>query len=712
MTRLAFVLTVLAIAGLTGAQDRASLLDAVRQEVDAANAPRLSASERDATLARAIAARAELMRAHADDAHRPVWLLDQAADRLARLSVTLLDLRLVTGLLDPQERDRAMRMAEDAFIDAETAGALIEARFEAQRAVLEAGGELTDEDRELNRRLAETEQAVRRPLLMGRAMALQVGGGGELGEPQRVIELLDGLRVSPGAPRIIRDNALAMALARIEGGAGRPRAAALLDAVLALPPDPTAARLRAEATLLRARLAQGAQAKAAMVDEAASKPPFTSEEGLRDPALYVAAVEARARVLVEGGLAEAAARTIMGLVERRDLGGTEAQWSAVVDDRLAALAQFGGDWNAVAPDATLRTATALVSRDRPELDARAASMLANLLERIDAERERAAKAKGPWTEPPEALAAAELLARLDLAAAAHLEDEPAALTRRQRAVSLVLGLLEAQNANLDGLLSPAATLAIDPLAMGLDLPARRSLLEAALARQPGDPMAHRWRIALAAMLMELGDSWPRALELSETAMRSADAATRADATMLAGAAHAWLVANTEPAAPATLDILTRALEFARAHPSSIEIDPDDMGVRLARGLIERNHTGDAAAVLAALGTIPGQEATVLRARAYDVLGRREEAFEAYFAAAERLRSQGNDGDDFWRAWTRVLEMSNERRQEHLAAGRADAARTIESRLRGHLLRLKAEDPELGGPPWSTRLKVIEASFGR
>src|SRR5690606_7012420 len=103
----------------------------------------------------------------------------QAADLLTRQTLAMADARLVVGVLDPWERARVLAAAQAAYASAERAGALIDARFEQHRGILEAGGELAEGDRTLNRRLAETERAVRRPLLMGRAMALRVAGGGE-----------------------------------------------------------------------------------------------------------------------------------------------------------------------------------------------------------------------------------------------------------------------------------------------------------------------------------------------------------------------------------------------------------------------------------------------------------------------------------------------------------------------------------------------------
>lgn len=709
MMKYAVVAVVIGFTASVLAQDRTALLERVQRASDRASSSRVPASDRLAALDRAIEARSELMSAHPTDAHYPIWLLDQAADSLTRMTLTVADARLVVGLLDQWERDDALAAAEAAYLMADTAGVLIETRFEQHRGILEAGGELAEGDRALNRRLAETEQGVRRPLLMGRAMALQVAGGGDAADARKIVELLDGLRVGSGAARVIRDSALAVALDALGGPERRQQAAALLDGVIAEAPAESGSLALAEAALFRARLAEGVDARAKAVAEAADRAPFIDEQGLGVPALLLIAVEALARVLAEGDQLESAARALIAIEDRRDLGGTTQQWTAFADHRLASMAQSYGEWQGVAPDVVLRTARALVAQDHRTLDSRAVAMLGGLLERFVAEENQAREVGRAWVVPPERAPAMELLARLYLAMAEAHVDAIEMDRERERAVVLVWRLIGEDDVDLAGLLPQAATLSLGPVGTRLERQQRRELLEAALQRMPSQAMADRWRLGLAAMLIEGREDWSRALDLAEAAMRSADPVTQDDATALAGAAHALLVAQVKNDDPTSLETLRRALDFVQANPSVMGLDRRALGVRVARILVDRESVEHAREAVETLRGMSGKDVLILRARAMDVLGDVDQAFLAFHAASEIVNPQ-TDGETYWRVFARFLELLDAERRRRLSTQGEEAAAMLEANIRAQLLKLKAIDAELGGPSSAARLTAIEAGL--
>ncbi|MFI4917608.1 MAG: hypothetical protein ACIAS6_14025 [Phycisphaerales bacterium JB060] len=686
-------------------QRRADMLASVNIALAEATADDASGQERAAALDRAIRARSELMSALPGDTHLPIWMLDQAADILTRLTMTLADARLVVGLPDRWDRDEAVRAAQSAYELARDAGRRIEERFERQRSILEAGGELAPGDRELNRRLAQTHNAVRRPLLMGRSLALRIAGGDETAQPAEAVALLENLRVGEGEARNVRDGALAVALLAQNGGA--QRALQLLDGVLAQREIPPGSRVHAEAALLRGRLERGVDAQAGALAEAADNPPFVDAQGLHDPALLVLATEARARVLVEGDRLESSARTLIGLEDRLDLGSSRDQRASIADDRLAALAQGGHDWSEVSPDVVLRVARSLVLQDRPFLDEQAIALLAALLGRFEADRARALEAGEEHAHPPERPAVMELLARVDLATAGRLADDSRASEHRVRALRLTHELLSTPGADLDGLLAPAATLCLGEKGASLEPAQQREILAAAIAQGPVHPLASRWRLGLAASLMAADQQWPRALGLAEQAMRSADAATRADAIVLAGAAHALLVERAGEGVGGLSD-LESALVFVRQHPDATGIDRDELAMRVARALLARGRGGDALGAIAAIEGVAGVEATILRASAHDAAGQSDLAFAGFLEASRSLRP--GDGDQYWQVWTRMLELLDAERGKRLGNGNRASAEAMEARIRGYLLRLKSIDADLGGRPWAHRLERVEANL--
>ncbi|MEQ8316690.1 MAG: hypothetical protein RIE77_12525 [Phycisphaerales bacterium] len=674
---------------------RAAMVARVEAAIADANRDGAAASERKAALDRAIRERWALMTALPSDSYAAIWMLDQAADELARLTLALDDARLVVGMQGKRERAEAVRAAETAYELARRAGEQIEARFERQRSIIEDGGELAPGDRTLNRRLAEIELAVRRPLLMGRAAALRIAGGAEGATPQDAISQLQGLRVESSQAEAIRDTALAIALIHQPGG--KQPAIDALGRVLSAGPIPSGSRTHAEAALLRARLERGVDAQVRAIAEAASRSPFVDRTGGIDAALHVLAVEAQARVLAEAGELERAGRALIELEERSEFGGSRAQRASLANGRLSALAQGGHQWRGVAADVTLRAARALIAENEPGLDEQAMELLSHVVDHA-AEQD---------PEPAELTPARELLARLLLATAERTEDTSESESRRARALSLVVALLGEQDANLEGLLSASATRALGPSGHVLDPAQTRALLAAAIERAPGHASAHPWRLGLAASLMSAGEGWQRALELAEAAMTSDDPAVRENAIALAGAAHTLLVQRATDDAP-SLQTLEAALSFAKAHPDATDIDQEALAMRVAQALLDRGGREDAVGVLDAVRDVQGIDAIILRARAHDVLGSRERAFATYLEASSRLRPDARD--EYWFVWTRLLELLADERRTR--SDRGQAIGEMEARIRGYLLKLRGVDSQLGGSPWAGRLGAVERSLER
>ena len=699
-----YVLFICLAASGVVAQDRVELVQRVERWSTQAQNASAGANDRLEAIERAMQGREALMAALPDDAHRPIWLLDQSSDTLLALTLRMHDARLVVGLLDERERREALDAAEAAYALADTAGVLISARFEAQQRIIDSGGQLAQGDRALNVRLAETELALRRPLLMGRAMALQVAGGGEVADPNQVFALLEGVRLSPGGPSALRDASLAIVLSASQSDSARARASELLASVVDLPD--AGATLRAEASLLRATLGQTLSEREAAIDEAAQRPPFVDDQGLVYAALAVLAVEARARILAQADRFEDAARVLMALPERRDLGGTAEQLEAIVNDRLATLARRAPRWDDTARDVALRTAEALVAQDRIEDDDRAIRVLEGLVARIEADRDEVQRQGAEAPSPQELAPAMVLLARLHMVRAQRVEPASQDEASKVRAVELVLALLDMPAAELGGLLGPAASLALGPVGAGLDAAEKRTLLEAAIDREDAHPQADRWRLGLATVLIEANTDWSGGLRLVERAMRSEDADVRTDAIALAGAIHGVLAASES----ATIETLQAAMAFARQNPSASTLDARTLGLHVAEVLVERRRPEDARQALDALAADQSKPAIILRGRALAQLGRNAEAV-AELRRATELVSAENDGSNYWLVWTLLLELVDRERGDRLKQGNAEAARTLEQSIRGHLIRLRGVDAGLGGAPYAGRLAAIEARLG-
>ncbi len=704
MIHLIPVCIVALAAALAPAQDREQLLERVNTLRNDALSAGINASDRDKLLGQAIAAREALMAAHPADPMRPIWLLDQAADALLRLSLSLDDARLVVGLHDLAGRDRALAQAEEAFALADTAGGLIDDRFRAQEALLDAGEVISESDRALNRRLAEQELAVRRPLLMGRAMALQVAGAGPEADANEAIQILQSVRVPAGTAARLRDASMAIALRSREGRESSLDAREVLSEVLKS--KDTSDSIIAEAILLDALLAGDLETQLAALREVAQAAPFVTSDGLSSSALTVLAVETRARVFAEAGQIERAVREVLALEERRDLGGLPADRVALADSRLSVLAQRFPDWSDVPPELVRRAARSRVARDEARSDARARQLLERMLTRMRIEADEAAKAGDRAVAPIERDPARLLLARLYLIAPQGHRDPGQAATWQNGALDLVVQLLESVSSELDGLLAPAATLTLGPSAEQLSSDDRLAVLRAAIDRLPGHPSVYQWRLGRAALLLAVDAGSREALQDAEAAVASDDQVTRGNAIALAGAIHTTIVASLPADArdARAVETLRRAVAFLDLHPNSTQLDADALRLRLAGVLMERANAANARETLELLRSRESTAALKLIARAHDVLGARDRATRTYRSLSERVSI--DDGKVYWEVWVRLLELIDLERQERVRAGSPASGSALARTLRSQILRLQAQDDSLGGREFQRRLDAI------
>jgi hypothetical protein len=701
-------LAVLVLSAATClAQDADERLSSIAELRGQALAAEAGLSERLTRLDEAMEAREALLRDLAEDPRRPIWLLDQAADTLLAMSLMLHDARLSVGLLSRSERARALDLAEEAYVLADTAGGLIDTRFERQRAALAAGEDVSQPDRALNRQLAEQELAVRRPLIMGRAMALRVAAGGADANPTTVLDALRPLRLPPGQAAAIRGLSVATAL-RASGGRQRlDEAAAALDEVLSQGVGSPV--VLAEAAILRSLLAEGADVRLEALAEAMTRAPFVDAQGLADAALMVLAIEARARVLLEAGMAESAAEELMQLEFRRDLAGTPRQRAAVADERLAALATRVDAWADIAPDTTVRVARALVGMDDPASDRRAMDMLEQMLAEIGAERQLAAREGRAFVPPSAEDVGMDTLARLYLVAAERAEDPQEARRLRTRALELVLALHEAEQPAPDALLAAAASLLVGALGDTIEDGQKLAILDAAVQRVPDHADLERWRLGRAALRIRSGQSVEAALADAQSAMESETPAIQAEAIRLAGAAHAVLVSDVEqPPGSKGVRVLRAALEHSRRYPETPGLEALPIRLRLAQALVDAPTSDAAREALGVLEGLTTTRATVLRGFAFDRLGDSGAAVAELRNAAPQLTPQ-RDGRVYWEVWTRLLELINQERRARLRAGNTESGRELAGPLRGWLLELRAK-----GPPveFARRLRVIEDELDR
>jgi len=710
------------------AQDRDALLARVAEHTERAGDRTASAGARAEALSRAIGARALLLERHDDAPEAPVWMLDQAADLLASLALTTADARVLLGLPLPSERARAGAAATRASGLARRAGEAISRRFERQRATLADGGDIDQADRALNRRLADVELGVRRPLLLARALVVAAAAaddasaaGDGLGE---AVALLEPVRVAPGAASALRDvtlaHALAAAAAADEDDDGDDRARAVLDGLLASPPPGADGAILAEAALLRARLSSPAPADAML--RAADEAPFVTPEGLRDPWLGLLAIEAAARTLADRGRVDRAYELLTSIERRRDLGATADSRSALADERLVALPVDDLAWAQAGAPTALRVARAMLAARSPALDRRAERLLGLLVDRLEDE-------SADGAGQPEQLARARgLLARVLLANAA---DGPTDGPRAARALGLVAAMIESAGTTsaddrseppppeLDGLLSPAATRALDR-SIAIERPARMLVLASALRAHPAHGEAQRWRLGLASLVLE-GDrdaaALDRALALAEGVLDTGGAAAGADEQLAAAAAEIAAAIyqhklaaldSTAGSARARADLLEALLALGLRRADAVA-DLRAIALELAAVLLELGGRSRAERALSALVHAgDGTEATLLRARALDALARRADAFAAYRRVADALGEPATAqeaGQRFWSVWTRLLELLAIERRERAREDAAEGDR-LGSRIRGHLLRLRSIDPALGGEPYATRLREV------
>ncbi len=435
--------------------------------------------------------------------------------------------------------------------------------------------------------------------------------------------------------------------------------------------EPSAADL-AEPVLAWARVAHGDVSRSEAADALASvaRAPSLNTDPLWAHTLAVA----RARLALSAEPPSPRAfDEILALLERDDLIPDDAARRSMVYASISAIAAGRNlDWPRFPAPATFAHA---INQGR------------SVTGRADAVRllERIADDPAAGTLRAEALWEAAILRRLDNTAAA------------QRDASAMLARLAREH--------PASPRAADALAASIneargtngELPEsfELDLIKRAIESFPDRPEIDIWRIDYAKRVP--GMSRLDALEPVAPGTRQATLA-----------AEMYFPASQSLRASATptqrLALLERAVAFARrhAHPEWAPLAAD-----LADEAAESNPTtasrlaGSLLQSPDALQRIPGGAGRlmIVHARAKRALGDDAGAFELVRDLATRLDAAGDRPRAYWHAWTIMLEILAMRPDEPSRSG-----------ARAHLARLRILDPNLGGPPFESRLSRVADSL--
>ena len=425
--------------------------------------------------------------------------------------------------------------------------------------------------------------------------------------------------------------------------------------------------LRADATELpvsratRARIATTAAAlgdEPADPDETLQHAPFTDERGQTDPYWTLALTEALTRGRLRRGGSDPY-EPLLRLLDRAERERADA-WPPILTDRVARAAELAPETAGDAP-------------------ARARLIIATHWSRRPDTRPDARRLLGTLTAPdaphrPEALWRLALLERS--------EDTDAS---RSRAAALFAALAadHPDDPNAPDALAGAIALTADENTL-------RPLLQRATRTLPSRPEIDLWRLRLGELLARAARL--DALEPISTGTRESTLAR----ALYAETAETLYddMTNTRAGEVRTLALRTAAfLErhdapdashwLARAAESLIASEPV-RAIELAERSIAR------ARALAQ----PTDQAELTLARAQLGAKRTANAASTLRALAARLDPE-SDPARFWEAWTLLLE----------TAGPQDP-----DAARAHLARLELLDPNLGGPPWSTRLRTLRAQL--
>lgn len=214
----------------------------------------------------------------------------------------------------------------------------------------------------------------------------------------------------------------------------------------------------------------------------------------------------------------------------------------------------------------------------------------------------------------------------------------------------------------------------------------RSLLTLATQTRVDRPEIELWRLRLAELL-----SGPARLNVLESVSPQTREAKLAIPLYITAAQQLIEDSTTQEA---LAQILERTAEFLLKNGHT---NAPGWFARAARATldVDTQRSLDLAERAIALDPGTSADAHLSAAMALIALGREDEAAQRLSTIATQLDATADRSDTFWHAWTLLLE----------TAGQANPASA-----RAHLARLELVDPNLGGTPWSTRLRTLERSL--
>lgn len=386
------------------------------------------------------------------------------------------------------------------------------------------------------------------------------------------------------------------------------------------------------------------------------------------------AIDPRAR---EARLAREALRESLAPDARDADLWPDAPWRALAAGALAASLRAAGEPDPFAPLIALLRDRAVPIDQRRALVAPRLDRLAGDADELPIDAVDALARYAAWTARPER--AVELFLRV-----ADAQAEPAARGEALRNAAMILrergdpGDDARSRAILLRLAAerPDSSDARHALTLALDRDdARADEYERALALAPDHPLAPRWTLAHARLTR--GENALARLEALDT---------------VEGDALALEIIDERLEGRDDRGLSRRAAVIAERRPAIVS---DERRLRLAASLL----ASEPARALALLAPIrsPAPEGEILRLRALLALERDADAFALARDLAARLEpAPGNEPSPiYWEALTAWLELG--------AARGGPAARAA---VRAHIARVRLDHPDLGGEPWSARLRRL------
>lgn len=685
-----------------------------RQAVD----PALSPAERDRAADRALDLRARLIQATTDPAVSRTLRIDQAAAWLARASRDGSDSAVLLGLASETQRRAVQGPAQEAFEALAWAGRLAEARSPI------------DPD-------AAHDRTVRVPFYRARAGVLLAACAGErdlaVAHARAARDAIATLALADHAPECARRVTLGIAMLLGGEESDLPRALEEFAAVVhATPGPPPRVVVEAWMGLVRTAGRLGTvEAAAERLQAAMTRPPFVFN-GTPDALHVILVTEAltvafseQSRRTGQATLLELAAAQWQALAARSDLGVPPAALRALACEKLADLAHHAGPEIPLPP--AIRFARALRAAREPALRGGALDQLLALVDSplgADAMWEAAVLLMAPGgASPADRLRAVALLTRLArempehprapeavTAAVAHahaLCQSPEAPAEARQAYAQVLALACEAYAHLPDvplwryerarlLLDEAHQPSLDALARA----ARLGQAAAELARMPADsPLAPPARRACEqAHLQRLEALWEHFMVLRTRDGRAAAELARETIVPAATEALRW-AARHDPAVEPRFraDLAQAQLESGDARAGELF---SELLLRReeVRGGVARLRLGQARAAL-----LTGERASALA-----ILRALTAEMDTPPSPDPRLpiTTPADPRDIFWHTWTLLLETLADE------AENVPGSHDPRSAVRAHLRRLELLDANLGGEPWRSRLRRLQAHLER